>query len=319
MQSITSLGTDAQGNIVLPTDWRFFITDVLIEAWLDQPSVARKLAGARVYPLIFDGKENAEFPVIDEMEEPEYAMQPDESDTNIKGSTITVPTPQLFKSVAIPHDKLALLFAGRDRMPLIMNYLMRKFRVAEDKKAFQGDSGLGVAGLADLTGPTYDLGNPTGVWGADGDANGVLENAKADWEKALDYFVNSGVPSDIQIDVVMTSYIWNLLRNTYLVRSPQVNNLEYLSRSLNGGTVYYTNHLQATVTATTNRIIFVARTPAAFTLLSSNFDQDMNPHVKNWLARLGVREKFSVKVFEPGAGNDSFYVAGMDGISNATS
>jgi hypothetical protein len=80
---------------------------------------------------------------------------------------------------------------------------------------------------------------------------------------------------------------------------------------LNGGRIFISDNIQSSVTTTQNLAVFIVRDSDGWGLYSSEVEQEQEK-TGLWAWRYGLREKFSVRVF------NNKYVTWMDGISNAT-
>lgn len=291
-------------------DFRKF-SNRIVQIFHDQPLVARKLA-PMVEPLDFDGMTEHETALLKDIDRPDYAMDPQDKHTNIEGDSVIVKTPQIFQSASLLNDRWKAVFAGKERMPILVSRMIGKIKNEEDFIAFQGSTKENVKGL--VSNLTTDLGAVSGAWGADSGGDGILENAQADIEKAIDGFVADGLGA-YPVDVVMTSYIYNLLKNKIVPYDPKTNNLTIVEGKLNGGQILVSNNIQASVLKTANTFVAIARTSeseAAWQLLSSGLDQSMDREGL-WKTAIGIREKFSIKVL------DKKFIRWMDGITaNAT-
>jgi len=309
LKNLTQLGKDAGAALSpLISDFRKW-SPILIKLFHDQPLIGRKLAPT-IEALDFDGMTEHETPNLEDMTEPDYGMEPQESNTGIQGGSVIVKTPQIFKTVVLLDDVWKRLFAGQARMPIIVGRMLEKVKNFEDQVIFRGSTKNALKGLVSTL--TTDLGNPTGPWGQDTDANGILENMHADIEKGLDYLNSQGL-GHLPVDVALTSYLFNRAKNTIVPYDPKTNNLMIIESKLNGGSVMSSNNIQASVSTSANTMVMIARTgpqDAAWQLLSSGFDRIFQPATKPWSSILGVREKFSVKVL------DGKFILWMDGIKS---
>lgn len=308
VKSIIQFGRD---STVTPfeSDWKQLYKEVM-ESYIHQPLIGRKLtaAGAGTYvPLTFDGRKVWEATLLNDVDDSAYDFTPGTKDTNIDGTPVTANLPQIYQTCLLTKDDLNMMFAGQNRLPIIMNQILAKMAEKEDQIFFRGDSTKGVKGL--VSSDAHDLGNPTAAWGVDSGSNGILTNMKLDHKKATDYFTSKGL-GDKPIDWCVTSYIWGLLESTFKVYG-EGTAMDYFKKTLRGGNIYVSDNIQASVSTTSNTSVWVVRDPRAYALLSSEIEQEQKQEAL-WSWRYGAREKFSIKVL-----NDDF-VCWMDGISNAT-
>jgi len=305
LNPIIKIGGDSSFSPLI-TDIRKF-SNQLVVLFHDQPNVLRIMA-PRVDSLQFDGTTSHQTGALDDMERPNYAMEPEDDHKNITGTTITVPTPQIYHSVSLANDHWARLFAGKERLPLAMTRMVKLIKNEEDIIGFRGRPGVKIEGLIGATG-SEDLGNPVGPFGDDSDGDGILENLQAAVLKGLDHFTSEGL-QDRPVDVVLTSYIYTLANTTVVPYDPKTTNLDIMRAKLNGGNVYTTNFLQENVAKDANSMLMVARTgpaDAAWEILSSGIEQSMDK-VNNWKTSYGMREKFAPKILQPK------FIAWMDEI-----
>lgn len=310
LKSLLEIARDATPTPQL-TDWRDFENRV-VQVFHDQPNVLRRIA-TLILPTSFDGKTVKEIPTLDDMDRPGYGMEPRAQHIALVGDVVTARMPQIYQSVELTYDKWAQAFAGNARMPLVIAQLTRLIKREEDLIGFRGDTGENTLGLIDEAASDTDLGAPTAAWGIDAGSNGVLANAHTDIDKGLDAFVANGL-GDLPVDIVLTGYLFTLLKNTMLPNR-QGTNLLSIQAKLNGGQVFQTNNLQASVTTTQNSMLMIARgsgEEAGWALISSGL-QIEEYNAPPWKKGVAIREKFRVKVI------DSDYIRWMDGISNATS
>jgi len=297
----------AQGP--LQSDYRIWSTQI-VRLFRDQARVGRQIV-PMTETIAFDGTIEHETPTLNRIPAPEYGMEPDDVNINIEGSSVIVKLPELYTTIKLKKDRWARVFAGQERVPLIVAQAINEFKNAEDRIIWRGRGPItGLVGSL-----THDLGNPAGNWGIDSGGDGILENVFTDVSKGKNWFLSQNIPAETPIDVVLTSYLWTLLSDKISVYSPGTNNLDILRGKLNGGTVYVTNNLQDAVLSTANTMVMIAKTTqenAAWEILSSGIEQRMLdlPAFKQGLE---MRQKFSVKVLQ------GDYIAWMDGINDASS
>ncbi|MHA1382347.1 MAG: hypothetical protein ACTSR3_01175 [Candidatus Helarchaeota archaeon] len=310
MDDLEKLGFDAEPAPSI-LDWKAYYMDILVPLYHHQPLVARKVAPVR--GITFDGKRVAEIGVDYDIDDPAVAMEPLEKDTAISGDVESIKLPQMALTCLLPDDLKATPFMLRDRLNRWTTKAIQKIAQWEDIIAFRGVSSLGIQGLVGSN--SKDLGNPTGPWGADTGSNGVLDNAKADLTKHIDYYTNLGM-GDRPLMIVLTTYLYNLLRSTEIVYTSKTNLDLWYSMLPEGSKIYYTNNLQANVSASSNTMLSMVQLAGeeegAYMLFASGIEQKVKQEGL-WSWRYGLREKFSVNVV------DDDYVCYMDGISNATS
>lgn len=310
MNDLETMGFDASGAPVV-LDWKHFFMRYIIPTYHHQPLVARKICPPQ--PLSFDGKMKGDIPVAYDIGDPNYLMTPEHKDTKVQADTVSVPLPQFSLTTLLTDDEMALPIAQRSRLIMWAQKATKKIAQWEDRIAFSGHTGMGVTGF--IGADSYDLGNQSGNWGIDTGTNGVLDNAWLDLQKGMNYFTNEGL-GNIPIHVVMTSYLWNLLRGKFILYTNQTN-MDLWKRVLPvGSTISYSNNIFPTVTATTNKIVFLldlqGEDLGGYQLLSSGIQQKIH-QTDLWEHRYGLREKFSVKVV------DNAYVCWMDAINDASS
>jgi len=315
-------GLDSYKDGSFIMDWQAFWNKTLLPSYIREPLLARKLnamGSGTMIPVDFDGKRVMNIPIGNDLDEPAYAWQPGVKDTGLSGDEMIARMPQIYESIKFSKDELKMLFAGKARLPLAMSLILEKFAEFEDTKVFQGDAPTQVVGLVGAE--SKDLEGPTAAWGIPTATTNVLDNAVADVNKAIDYFSLNNLTGR-PIDMVITPYIWNLLKSIKLPYGGMTN-FEYIKASLNGGDIHMSTRIQAAaVTPTANSALFVVRDPKAWALISSGIEREQEK-IGLWSWRYGMREKFSVKVLNAGdnylGDNESKYICWMDGISNATS
>ena len=312
MKTLLEIARDATATPQL-TDWRVY-SNRIVQLFHDQPKAIRKLA-TLVDSQPLDGKTVYEMPTADDIDRPDYAMEPKIDNTGLSGDTITARMPQIYQSVALTKDKWKQAFAGRPRLPRVMAQLIRKTKIEEDIIGFQGSTKENTAGLIDTAASATDLGAPTGKWDVDTGNNGLLTNAHLDIDKAIDAFVANGL-GDLPVDIVMTSYAFNKLKN-HPMPSRNSTNLKLVLDKLNGGIIIPTNNLQApgaAVTANANSFLAIARgsgEEAGWMIISSGIEQE-EWRPGPWHIGYAIREKFRVKQLDPD------YIRWMDEIDTTT-
>lgn len=293
------------------SDWKQF-HEQLLKSYIHQPLIARKLiamGSGQLIKLNFDGKRKWEATQLNDVDPPAYDFLPGVKDTNIDGQLIEAYLPQIYESVLFGKDELKQTFQGQARLPIVQNQIAKRIAIKEDQIVFYGVSAKKVYGFTSSSNGGTDLGNPTAAWGIDTGSNGILDNMRADIKKALDQFRTAGL-GDRPVDMIVTSYIYNLIQTTLRVYGDSWAS-DYFKRMLNGGNILVSDYIQsATVSTTANTAVFIVRDPNGWALLSSGLEYEQE---KNglWAWRYGVREKFSVKVL------NTSYIAWMDGISVA--
>jgi hypothetical protein len=316
-QDISTLGRDATSNVVFREDWQQIVRDVIVRSFRDQPKALRRLAalGGNTLASPLDGTKLMRIGKLNDIERPGYGMVPRETHTNVSLGEISQKLPQIYQTASMTEDDWQQTAAGMDRWRLLNGEIVRKIQLEEDIIGFQGSTKENTDGL--LSASASDLGNPTAAWGIDTNNNGILQNFRADVNKAVDAFTANGL-GDLSIDCIMTSYIFTLIKSTIFINRAG-DNLTWLQNQLNGGEIMVTNNIQApgtAVTATANSILFVARDPGTmqnWAIISSDLQQKTAQDKELWNITYGLREKFTIKVF------NANYVRWMDGISNATS
>ena len=305
------LGQDSYKDSMFLFDWKQFKNDILLPTYIDNPLVARQLLGlgsGSLVPVEWNGKITIDIPTMDDVDDPHYEFESGVADDNMTGGVITAYLPTMYKTYKTSYEAMAETFAGRAKLPIIIQNYLRAFANFEDRVVFRGDSDKKQTGLVGSR--SKDLGNPTGAWGIIGATTKLPDNMIADVNKAISYFTVEGQMNQ-PIDMVVTSYV-DVLLDT--IRTPQSNLTmrQYILAMLRGGSILSSNNLQASVTTTANTALFVVRDPNAWYLFASGLDQRQD-NVDLWNFRYGLRQKTAVL-----PRNDKF-VAYMDGISNATS
>ncbi len=299
LKTLIEIARDATATPQL-TDWRVY-SNRIVQLFHDQPKAIRKLA-TLIDSQPLDGKTVYEMPTADDIDRPDYAMEPKIDNTGLSGDTITARMPQIYQSVALTKDKWKQAFAGRPRLPRVMAQLIRKTKIEEDIIGFQGSTKENTAGLIDADSSDTDLGAPAGIWDVDTGSNGILTNAHKDIDKAIDAFVANGL-GDLPVDIVMTSYIFNILKN-HPMPNRNTTNLKLVLDKLNGGIIIPTNNLQApklAVTANSNSFLAIARgsgEEAGWMIISSGIEQE-EWRPGPWHIGYAIREKFRVKQLDP--------------------
>lgn len=184
MNDLERMGFDASGAPVV-LDWKHFFMQYIIPTYHHQPLIARKICSPQ--PLTFDGKMKGDIPVSYDIGDPNYLMTPEHKDTKVQADTVSVPLPQFSLTTLLTDDEMALPIAQRSRLIMWAQKATKKIAQWEDKVAFGGDTAMGVTGF--IGADSYDIGNPTGSWGVVS-AAGILTNAWADLQVAMNYFTN---------------------------------------------------------------------------------------------------------------------------------
>lgn len=304
------IGADAANTHPLITDFRIF-GDKLVKTFHDQPLIIRQLA-PYVTPIDFDGRPQLENSTWDDLDDAEIAMMAGESDTELLGETVITKLPQIYKSAFDTIDNWKRSFANKERLPIILTRIREKIKIKEDIFAFQGESSLGINGIVNAS-VAHDLGNPTGIWDVDTGSNGILNNAQDDIAKIPDYFSGIGLVSQ-PIDVVLSTYAFNLLANTPLPNRAGNNTMLALEK-LRGGRIIVSNNIQASVTADANTMVGFIRLSGAdakWGLASSGIQQEVyRTGLYTW--RYGLREKFGLEFLDA-----SQAIVFMDAIDTQT-
>jgi len=305
LKFLSEIGKDATMAPYV-TDFRKFSNRITV-LFHDQPMVGRMLA-PRIKGLDFDGMTEDETPTQDDIERPEYSMQPEDSNVGLKGSSVIVKTPQIFQTAELLNDTWKLTFAGNARMPRLVSRMIQKLKVEEDLITFQGRGP--VKGLiSDLT---TDLGPPAGNWKTDADGDGILEVAFGDIHKSFDAFDAKGI-GHLPIDIIMTPALGRVFRTTVIPYDPATKNWDILMGQLNGGNIHITGNLQDAFSTSSNTFVAIARTgeaDAAWEMLSSGLENKVKEKGL-WKTEMGIREKFAIKIL------DGDFVQWMDGITVA--
>lgn len=313
MEDLDIIGADsiaATGVFGSKLDYIRFQKEYLIPTFHHQPLTARKVLNPT--PIDFDGKTRIDIPTYDDIQAPDYAMQPKHKDTDLQGDYVSVKLPQLYLTAIFSTDELRQPFGGRDRLRRWVWQATKKIAQWEDIIAFRGDTRNGVVGFIGAN--SHDLGAPTGVWDVDANTDGQLDYMIEDVNKITDYFVNEGLGGR-PITVVMTNYIWLLLRRKQIPYSSKTNLSLMMDILPEGSRILVSNNIQASPTADSNTMVafvqLMGEDEGGYQLFASNLGQGLH-HTDIWEYRYGLREKFSVKVV------DDAYVCYMDGIDTAT-
>lgn len=306
MKPISRIGHD-DVNSPLDIDFKKF-SPRIVQLFNHQPRPGRMLA-PRVEPLEFDGTVEVETVTMNRIGRPGYAMEPENMNRNVTGQSVTVKTPQIFYSINMSNDRWRRTFAGKERIPIILNQMLEEIKNEEDLITWRGDANTGTNGLISAANGT-DMGAPAGFFGADAGGDGILENLQAAIDEGINAYLAAGLPQG-PIDVVWTSPIQVLATAAVIPYQPGVTNYDIVKKKLNGGNIYVTNNLQANVSATANTLAMIMRTgegDAAWEILSSGLQQKTK-EVSLWNTELGLREKFTVKTFR------TEFIQWMDGIN----
>jgi hypothetical protein len=298
-------------------DWRKHYYNLIVPTFRRQPAIALQIVGQAI-PLEWDGTTEAELYLDDDVNDPGYDNEPKHNDDELSGAPTRVPTPQIFKTLKLKTDQENRAYIQQDRFANWTKKSIGKIKEFEDKKAFQGDTTLGVNGF--VGSDSTDLGAPTGVWDVDTGNNGILNNALDDLIALKSNFTNKGFYGR-PIHVGLTSYAYDLLESTPLVQRP-LNNLQLWYETLpKGSQIYVSNNIQASVTANANTMVGLVdlgidptteiNEQGAYAVYSSGIQQGVH-QTDIWEKRYGLREKFTVKVA------DDDYVCYMDAIDTTT-
>jgi hypothetical protein len=296
--------------IPLRTDFTIF-GNRLTRTFHDQPNVIRQLA-PYVTPLDFDGDTELKNTTWDDIDDAAVAMLAGESDTELLGTPTKTILPQLYKSALDHVDNWKRSFANRSRLPVILQRIREKIKNKEDTFVFQGESSLGINGIVNAS-VSHDLGNPTAIWDVDTGNNGILDNAQADIAKIPNYFGSIELVTQ-PIDLVLTTFCYNLLANTVLPNRAG-NNLMLAREKLRGGRILQTNNVQASVTKDSNTMVAfidLGGEDAKWGLASSGIQQSVFQE-KTYMWRYSVREKFNWEDLDASQG-----IVFMDGIDTET-
>ena len=314
MRSLSQIQRGDAATAPIEPDFRRWAQQI-VELFLDQPRVGELIA-PDFQDLFWDGTTEWSTPTVEKVPRPQYSMRPGAYDVNVQGGEITVKTPQIYVSVELSLEEWVKTFAGEERIPLIVRQYLDEFKNEEDRILFQGRSG--IKGL--LSSSTEQLADPTTAWGVDADADGILEEALAAIRLGLSHFTSEGVPANMPVDVVFTSYVYNLLATTPPSFDPSVTNLDVIRPMLRGGNIYVTDNLQDyennPVASDNNSMLMAVRTTSArpaFQVLASNMKQEML-RVQGFKQALEMNEKYSVNILE-----GERYIVWMENIDIATS
>ena len=313
MRSLSQIQRGDAATAPIEPDFRRWAQRI-VELFLDQPRVGELIA-PDFQDLLWDGTTEWSTPTVEKVPRPEYSMRPGRYDVNVQGGEITVKTPQIYVSVELTLEEWVKTFAGEERIPLIVRQYLDEFKNEEDRILFQGRSG--IDGI--ISSQTHDLGDPDGPWGDDADADGLLENALAAIRAGLTHFTSEAVPTMMAVDVVFTSYLYNLLATTPPSYDPSKTNLDVIGAMLRGGNIYATDNLQDyekdPVAEDNNTMLMAVRTTSArpsFQVLASDMKQEML-RVRGFKQALEMNEKYSINILE-----GERYIAYMDDIDAGT-
>lgn len=286
----------------------------------NHPLVARRIAPFTVGAL-FDGKLDHVTPLLGEAERPGYAMFPGERNNRVEASLVTVKMPQIYDGAELPNDVWARVIGGQDKESVSIAAMMEKMKQEEDIITFQGRASETISGL--ISAATHDMGDPSGKWDVDADADGKLEVALADI-RAAKVYLQALVPG-YPIDAVLTEPLYDLLKDTVLVNAPQITNLDLAKRILQYQeddpmpTILKSDWIQSpgtAVTADVNSILYIPRIPReagpSWHLISSGFGMEKKDGVKPFSTQINIREKFVPKILK------GTLIAWMDTIDTTT-
>jgi len=295
MRPVSAIGRDdAFAPFVTDTTvW----SDKIVKYFRDQPLALRKMCRS-IEEVQFDGTTDHETALLEDINSPEYAFEPNNMTTMIEGRPVTVKIPQFFFSASLLREKWKALFANRARLPILLARMVEKIKIEEDIKGFQGDARTGMQGLI---GPaTTNLGDYSALnMMEDADGDGILENLQEVVDDALGVFVAEGI-GHVPVDIVFTSWLFNGAKNRVIPYQPGVNNMHLIANKINGGEIMVTNNIMEGVTVENNGILFVARMPEdspSWQIISSGIEQNMQPHGL-WKEEYGIRERFAVKILD---------------------
>lgn len=316
LKTITELNFDSAGS-PLRSDLLQFMNK-LIRTFYYSPNTIRKLHVGQPLPAEFDGKRFAEVPEEEKGDRPGYEFEPSESNTNLVGTTQSIPMPQIFKTAKMTKDAWKLAFANMERKPKLISAMQEMILQEEDFRGFKGDSTKNIDGL--LSNASSDLGAPGGAFDVQSNSDGVLTHLDSAINDAIQDFADANIPADWQINVAMTGKIYALANTTFLAQTGRgkVSNIAYNEQKLNGGKIYSTNNLNGSETAitnTTNEMVIVVMPPDDKTpiwkIVETGFDM-VEWEIPPWSRGLAMRKKFAPKIFN----NDG--IRWMDGIQALT-
>lgn len=256
-------GRDAANPTPAPTDWRLY-RNLLVETFMTDPPIIRKLAPFVATIPAEDGHFSDESYSMDDLQNAVVAMEPEITSDDVKGTPITAPIVAISKGATLSNISWNQMFATRDRRPLLESGILRKIGEMEEITGFRGNTKTGLTGL--VAGGSVTTPAATTL-GAQGNSDGVLTNFRS----LIQYFINDlsdnnchvGNNGGVAMDVVVNWPLYNLAATTFLSDSPDVNNVQLLEKMLGGGKLYATNWTQASVTTTSCTALALPRLPAA--------------------------------------------------------
>lgn len=295
------VGHDTGGTGVAPADWKIY-RNLVSKTYLEKPSIIRMIAGGAI-----DSLEPMDPRVIDEsyklndMSAAQVGIYPKKTTDNITGSPVTGPIVSIYKGAEMSDMEWNQMFAGQSRHPIIESGLTRKIEEMENEIGFRGHTATqltGIVGGATTTTPTAT------TLGAQANSDGVLTNWTAliknikDDLSALDIHIAPLEQKGVPMDLLMTWPLYDQLANTRLDETPLLNNVDIVMKQLEGGRIYATNWLQASVTTASNTVLAIPRLPddlKPFRIAASDFD--VRPFKDSaYTTSLNVFERFSVKI-----------------------
>lgn len=288
----------ASTNTPLLQNFRQYSTQLIRTFW-DQPNIARSLSRDNI-GVQFDGRVDFETTTMQDVEEASYSMVPGESHTNLRGKPYRTKMPQIHKSCRDFVDNWQREFGwGNQRLPTLMARLRQKVKNKEDLICFGGDAGEDMQGFLDAGTQLTS----TGSWATDADADGILENAIADFKQIRDAVTaimgeggaNTGLPR-YKIDFAITFPAFDFLDHADLP-ARMGNNLDLVRSRAYFGEFFTSNNVLPTASGTTdNALIGFVRTDtesSQWALLSSEIrDEAFRDSMYTW--QYGVREKFAL-------------------------
>lgn len=312
-KAVDAAGKDAS---VAPSinDFRQFSESAVL-GFMRHPSIIR-LVSPRVDTTSFaNGQFSYESIVLNDIQPAKIAMEMPKGNTDVTGTPARVALPEIGQTAMMSDRKWAQTIAGQNRMDSLRAMFLDTISEAETVIGFQGVPGLGISGLVSST--TTDASSPTGVWdvdtGSDGRLTNFIKDVKIMKNLVLDYTKNVLTP----IDVAMTMPIFQLIQDTVYEETPLYSNLDWLRSVLNGGNVYVSNLIQASVTVNANTFVMIPRVPAGnvgHELIYSGLDMEVHPTGNAFETGLAMREIFSINLL----GKAAKQVVWMDAIDCVT-
>lgn len=313
LKKITELTFDSAGS-PLRSDMLQFMQKI-IKTFYYAPNVIRKLHVGPPLPAEFDGKRFAEVPEEEKGDRPGYEFEPSLSNTNLIGTTQSIPMPQIFKSALMTNDAWKLAFADQARKPKLVATMQEMILQEEDFRGFKGDTTKSMYGIANTSGS--DLGNPGGAFDVQSNSDGVLTNLSAAFDDAIQDFADNNIPADWQINAVVSGSIYALAKTTMLAQTGggKVNNIIYNEQKLNGGRIYSSNNISGSEDAISDgshELCIVVMPPNDNTpiwkIVESGFEAK-EWEAPPWQRGLAMRKKFAPKIFNEDG------IRWMDGIT----